>query len=185
MVLGQTSATPQRYGDVPWHSQHQGASPQQSGVAPWCVMPRGASPQRSGDAAVRQRSDEAHAPPRDAPMLSEHMSASPQQSGDAPWSLRHQGNAYGADDVFDIPGLRIVHETLAQEAMLDSVEPELEAHPSDPGACAHEREVADTVPSPRAEGTGMDDGVMQLALAARALRRVWRRLRPCDLDSLL
>ena len=44
------------------------------------------------------------------------------------------------------------------------------------------RDVTDSVPSPQAEGAGLDDGMMQLALAARALRRVWRRLRPSDLD---
>ena len=161
-------------GDAPRDLALRGVSPQRSGEAPCSTLARGASPQRSGDVAP--------APLRDAPMPSEHLGASPQQSGNAPWRLRHQGNAYGVDDVFDIPGLQMVHETLAQEAMLASVEPELEAHPSDPGACAREREVADAVPTPRAEGTGMDDGVMQLAFAPRALRRAWRRLCPCDLD---
>ena len=74
------------------------------------------------------------------------------------------------------------HEAIAQASMLVTMELELEAPPMAPSACARERDVTDSVPSPQAEGTGLDDGMLQLAIAARALRRVWRRLRPSDLD---
>ena len=59
-----------------------------------------------------------------------------------------------------------------------SLRPPTSAH----GIDAQGQEDVGTVPSLTTEETGLDDGVLHLALAARALRRVWRRLRPCDLD---
>ena len=186
-------------GVTPWRSERQGDAPQQAETAP-CHRPLGASSQRSEDAALWRRPHdgyerfaqddgsaslthtEAPAPLSDAPMPLEPLGASPQQSGDAPWHLVHPCNADGVDGAFDPPGLQMVQEALAQEATLASLEPELETHLTDPDACAPVQEGVDTVPSLRTEGTGLDDGVLHLALAARALRRVWGRLRPCDLD---
>ena len=75
-----------------------------------------------------------------------------------------------------------MRDAMAQATSLASLEREFTAPTGT--HCADERghEDVGTASSLKTEGAGHDDGVWHLALAARALRRVWRRLRPCDLD---
>ena len=91
--------------------------------------------------------------------------------------------------MFDIPGGQMVNVAIAQASALEAMELAVEAPPvGNEGESSYQaRDVSDTVPSPPVEGTVsgapcLDDGVLHLAIAARALRRVWRRLCPSDLD---
>ena len=78
----------------------------------------------------------------------------------------------------------MVRDAMAQAASLATLEQESTPPAGAPGV--DERGPADEKVDPasslKTDGAGLDEGVMHLALAARALRRVWRRLRPCDLD---
>ena len=84
--------------------------------------------------------------------------------------------------MFDFPGIQMMREAMAQAASLASLEHEPTPPTSAHGIDAHGQTDVGIVPSLKTKGTGLDAGVLHLALAARALRRVWRRLRPCDLD---